>query len=101
MGVDESIKVNRLSEKEAWELFRKKVGEDALNIDLEEIPQLAQTIAKLYDGVSLALLTVGRAMAYKKTVPKWRRSIEVLRKSIQKFQVQRIQSLLDWGGIFR
>ncbi|EEF44759.1 hypothetical protein RCOM_0898310 [Ricinus communis] len=50
----------------ATRIEEEKVREETLNIHLE-IPQLAQTIAKICDGLTLALITVGRTMASTKT----------------------------------
>ncbi|KAK9232298.1 hypothetical protein WN943_022544 [Citrus x changshan-huyou] len=46
-----------------------------------DILELAQTVTKECGGLPLALITIGRAMAYKKKPEEWRYAIEVLRKS--------------------
>lgn len=37
------------------------------------------------DGLPLALITIGGAMAHKKTLEKWSYAIQLLKKSITKF----------------
>ncbi|KAK9191219.1 hypothetical protein WN943_019830 [Citrus x changshan-huyou] len=78
------FKVACLSDEDAWELFREKVGEETIESH-HSIPELAQTVAKECDGLPLALITIGRAMAYKKTPEEWRYAIEVLRRSASEF----------------
>ncbi|XP_052300769.1 probable disease resistance protein At5g63020 isoform X16 [Citrus sinensis] len=78
------FKVACLSEEDAWELFREKVGQETLESD-HEIVELAQTVAKECDGLPLALITIGRAMAYRKKAEQWRRAIEELRRSASEF----------------
>ncbi|KAJ4719040.1 Disease resistance protein [Melia azedarach] len=70
----------------ARELFQKKVGEDTLNCH-PDILELAKTVAIECDGLPLALTTIGRAMACKKTPQEWSYAIEVLkiRKSSSEF----------------
>ncbi|ESR40603.1 hypothetical protein CICLE_v10027593mg [Citrus x clementina] len=84
MEADRKFKVACLSEKDAWELFRKKVGEETLGSH-HDIVELAQTVAKECGGLPLALITIGRAMAYKKTAEEWRHAVEVLRRSASEF----------------
>ncbi|KAH9715176.1 putative disease resistance protein [Citrus sinensis] len=78
------VKVACLSEKQAWELFRENVGEETIESD-HEIVELAQTVAKECGGLPLALITIGRAMAYRKKAEHWRRAIEELRRSASEF----------------
>ncbi|KAH9666822.1 putative disease resistance protein [Citrus sinensis] len=78
------VKVACLSEKQAWELFHENVGEETLESD-HEIVELAQTVAKECGGLPLALITIGRAMAYRKKAEQWRRAIEELRRSVSEF----------------
>ncbi|XP_052300763.1 probable disease resistance protein At5g63020 isoform X10 [Citrus sinensis] len=78
------VKVACLSEKQAWELFRENVGEETLESD-HEIVELAQTVAKECGGLPLALITIGRAMAFKKTAEEWSHAIDVLRTSASEF----------------
>ncbi|KAJ6359622.1 hypothetical protein OIU77_003766 [Salix suchowensis] len=84
MGAEEKIRVGGLAWDKAWKLFQEKVGEDTLNIH-PEIPRLAETIAKMCNGLPLALITVGRAMAFRKTLSEWRHSIEALSRATAEF----------------
>ncbi|MCI64904.1 disease resistance protein, partial [Trifolium medium] len=58
MQAQEKLKVKCLSEKEAFDLFRKKVGEETLRSHTE-IPKLAQEMANECGGLPLALITLG------------------------------------------
>ncbi|KAK9188273.1 hypothetical protein WN944_019674 [Citrus x changshan-huyou] len=84
MEARRTFKVECLSDEAAWELFREKVGEETIESH-HSIPELAQTVAKECGGLPLALITIGRAMAYKKTPEEWRYAIEVLRRSASEF----------------
>ncbi|GAY67791.1 hypothetical protein CUMW_259300, partial [Citrus unshiu] len=92
------FKVACLSEEDAWELFREKVGQETLESD-HEIVELAQTVAKECDGLPLALITIGRAMAYRKKAEQWRRAIEILRRSASEFADlgEKVYSLLKFS----
>ncbi|KAJ4718432.1 Disease resistance protein [Melia azedarach] len=70
MEADMKFKVECLTDEAAWKLFQKKVGEDTLNSH-PDIPDLAKTVAKECGGLPLALKTVGRAMACRKTPQEW------------------------------
>lgn len=78
------FKVKCLEHKEAWELFQMKVGGETLESHLQ-IPELAEIVAKECDGLPLALITIGRAMAFKKTPQEWKDAIQVLRRSASEF----------------
>ncbi|KAH9715180.1 putative disease resistance protein [Citrus sinensis] len=92
------FKVACLSEEDSWELFREKVGQETLESD-HEIVELAQTVAKECDGLPLALITIGRAMAYRKKAEQWRRAIEILRRSASEFADlgEKVYSLLKFS----
>ncbi|KAI9161627.1 hypothetical protein LWI28_019152 [Acer negundo] len=55
-----------------------------LDNDLD-IVEVAQLIAKECNGLPLALITISRAMACKKTVEKWNHAIQILKKSAFEF----------------
>ncbi|XP_058075713.1 disease resistance protein RPS2-like [Magnolia sinica] len=80
MTADKKIKVECLPEQEAMDLFLRNVGEEAMKSD-PEIPNLANSVAKECKGLPLALITIGRAMACKKTPQEWKHAISVLRTS--------------------
>ncbi|XP_024035964.1 disease resistance protein SUMM2 isoform X2 [Citrus clementina] len=84
MEAHKKFKVACLSDIDAWELFRQKVGEEALHSH-PDIVELAHTVAKECGGLPLALITTGRAMACKKTPEEWTYAIEVLSTSSSQF----------------
>ncbi|KAF8401762.1 hypothetical protein HHK36_012708 [Tetracentron sinense] len=84
MDAQKKIRIECLLWHEAWDLFQEKVGKDALNAH-PEIPELAATVAKECAGLPLALITIGRTMASKKTLQEWNHAITVLRKSAAEF----------------
>ncbi|GAY55223.1 hypothetical protein CUMW_162770 [Citrus unshiu] len=98
MEAHRKFKVACLSEEDAWELFREKVGAETLESD-HDIVELAQTVAKECGGLPLALITIGRAMAYKKTAEEWRYAIEALRRSASEFAGlgEKVYSLLKFS----
>ena len=74
------VKVECLAPDEALSLFRMKVGEDTFNSH-PEIPTLAKEIVNEYKGLPLALITIGRVMADKKTPKRWDTAAQVLLKT--------------------
>ncbi|TQD70633.1 hypothetical protein C1H46_043834 [Malus baccata] len=84
MGAHKKIKVECLAWDRAWTLFQEKVGEETLYVH-PDIPALAEMVAKECDGLPLALITVGRAMASKKTPQEWNHAIQVLKRSASEF----------------
>ncbi|RVW72823.1 putative disease resistance protein [Vitis vinifera] len=84
MEAQKSLKVECLTEDEAINLFKKKVGETTLNSH-SDIPQLAEIAAKECQGLPLALITIGRAMAGKNTPQEWERAIQMLKAYPSKF----------------
>ena len=70
MDAQKSIKVECLTQDEAINLFKKKVGESTL-CSHPDIPKLAEIAAKECKGLPLALITIGRAMAGKSTLQEW------------------------------
>ncbi|CAA7061043.1 unnamed protein product, partial [Microthlaspi erraticum] len=83
MEADDEMKVNCLSPGEAWELFRKTVGEVPLKS--HDIATLARKVADKCCGLPLALYVIGKAMACKGTIQEWRHAISVLDKSSHEF----------------
>ncbi|KAJ4718295.1 Disease resistance protein family [Melia azedarach] len=84
MEANREFKVNCLAHDEAWKLFQTKVGKETLDSH-PDIPELAQIVAKECGGFPLTLITIGRAMAFKKTPEEWEDAIRVLRTSASKF----------------
>ncbi|XP_031265164.1 probable disease resistance protein At5g63020 [Pistacia vera] len=84
MEAHKHFRVEFLENEQAWELFRSKVGEDTLN-NHPDILELARIVAKECGGLPLALITIGRAMAFKKTPGEWSHVIQVLQRSASEF----------------
>ncbi|CAN7020357.1 unnamed protein product, partial [Brassica rapa subsp. trilocularis] len=59
-----------LDPDKAWELFKKKVGENTLESHTD-IPKLARKVADRCCGLPLALNVIGETMACKSTVQEW------------------------------
>ncbi|KAJ0075501.1 hypothetical protein Patl1_34334 [Pistacia atlantica] len=74
MGVQKTFEVKCLSDQEAWKLFQSKVGKETLDSH-SDIPRLAATVADECAGLPLALITIGRAMAFKNEPKVWMRFI--------------------------
>ncbi|MBA0785568.1 hypothetical protein Gotri_025458 [Gossypium trilobum] len=77
MGARKKIKVECLESEKAWELFQDEVGYETLNSH-PDIPNLAKQVAERCGGLPLALITIGRAMACKKTLGEWKYAIEII-----------------------
>ncbi|KAG2304821.1 hypothetical protein Bca52824_033472 [Brassica carinata] len=84
MRADDEMKIECLSNNEAWELFQYVVGEAALKRH-PDIPTLAKTISEKCHGLPLALNVIGKAMSCKEDVHEWRHAIDVLKKSSREF----------------
>ncbi|KAJ3698921.1 hypothetical protein LUZ61_002626 [Rhynchospora tenuis] len=78
MDVRRKIKFDCLPWEHAWELFQEKVG-DALAHPNPEIRRQAESVATKCGGLPLALITVGRALASKRTTKEWKHAITVLK----------------------
>ncbi|EEF44758.1 probable disease resistance protein At5g63020 [Ricinus communis] len=77
MDAEKIIYLKPLAWEIAWELFQEKIGEETLHIH-PEIPRLAHDIAKKCQGLPLALITIARAMASRRTLQEWNHAVEVL-----------------------
>ncbi|XP_015573825.1 disease resistance protein SUMM2 [Ricinus communis] len=84
MEADRRFRVECLAEQDALNLFQKMVGEDTLSSH-QEIPQLAQIVAKKCQGLPLALITTGRAMASRKKPQEWKYAMKALQSYPSKF----------------
>ncbi|KAL5756359.1 hypothetical protein ACOSQ2_021105 [Xanthoceras sorbifolium] len=84
MEANRKFKLNGLPPEAALRLFRQKVGEDVLNSH-HELPKLAEIVAKECDGLPLALVTIGRAMASRKKPEDWRFAIKELQSYPSRF----------------
>ncbi|CAN8321580.1 unnamed protein product [Cochlearia groenlandica] len=89
MCAQTKIKVEKLAWERAWDLFKKNVGEETVNSH-PEIPKMAIEVASKCDGLPLALVTIGRAMASKKTPQEWRDALYILSSSPPNFSVLKL-----------
>ncbi|KAB2043452.1 hypothetical protein ES319_D01G018500v1 [Gossypium barbadense] len=79
-NMDNNIRVECLPPGEAFKLFEEKVGSETLRMH-PDICKLAEAVVEECAGLPLALITIGRAMASKKTPREWEYATEVLRQS--------------------
>ncbi|KAL6328905.1 hypothetical protein AAG906_003922 [Vitis piasezkii] len=81
MGCEEIIKMEPLSEEEAWELFNKTLGRyNALSQKEEEI---AKDIIKECSGLPLAIVTTARSMSVVYSIAGWRNALNELREHVK------------------
>ncbi|CAN7057629.1 unnamed protein product [Brassica oleracea var. botrytis] len=67
MGTDDDLEVEKLDQKNAWELFQQKVRGTILASD-PKILDLAKQICERCQGLPLALNVIGETMACKTSV---------------------------------
>ncbi|KAF8388123.1 hypothetical protein HHK36_026789 [Tetracentron sinense] len=84
-----------LGRNEALDLFKKIVGNEALNSH-HQIPDLAARVAVECKGLPLALITIGRTMAGKKDPHEWSDALKLLKKSAS--EEEEAISVGPWGG---
>ena len=84
MEAQQILEMERLTQDEAINLLMEKVGKTTLNSH-PDIPQLAEIAAKECQGLPLALVTIGRAMAGKNTPQEWEPAIGMLKTYSSKF----------------
>ncbi|KAI3919111.1 hypothetical protein MKW98_016664, partial [Papaver atlanticum] len=70
MEADKKIKVDCLQWDEPWILFQEKIGQQELT-NCQNLLEIANQVAKECLGLPLALVTIGRTMASKTTLPQW------------------------------
>ncbi|KAH7690238.1 disease resistance protein RPS2 protein [Dioscorea alata] len=79
MESQKEIKIEGLTDEEAWSLFMEKVGgEDIIS---PEIKPIAEQVARECGGLPLALITVGCALRKEKQLPVWRNALHELKTS--------------------
>ncbi|KAG5581925.1 hypothetical protein H5410_052552 [Solanum commersonii] len=78
MGAQKIMEVGMLSEKEAWILFKQKVGNF---VDNPSLLGIAKKVAKECKGLPLAIITVAGALKKLKTKPSWDCALEKLRSA--------------------
>ncbi|KAK2632264.1 hypothetical protein EUGRSUZ_L01793, partial [Eucalyptus grandis] len=98
MVADKTFKVQCLTPEEALELFENNVGK--LTIDSHpDIPMLAKGIARECEGLPLALITVGRAMAGIANPHEWQHALTTLRNKPHKLEgmVEEVYRILEFS----
>ncbi|XXG59690.1 hypothetical protein AAC387_Pa04g1729 [Persea americana] len=80
MEMQINIKVDVLSEDEAWTLFQEKVGKNVFLTSY--IEDVAKLVAKECGGLPLAIITVGRALRDVTDIREWENALYQLRRSI-------------------
>ncbi|KAF7851179.1 hypothetical protein BT93_L4364 [Corymbia citriodora subsp. variegata] len=77
MEVDELVNVKRLSEADAWKMFREKVGR---NINLPGVEPLARLVVTECAGLPLLIDRVARYFRKKDNINLWRDGLRSLRR---------------------
>ncbi|KAE8721197.1 putative Disease resistance protein family [Hibiscus syriacus] len=96
MEAQKNLELECLKSEEAWKLFQDKVGDETLNSH-PDITKLAEHVAKECDGLPLALITIGRAMARKRTPGEWKYAIEKLKRSTLPKMEKEVYPLLKFS----
>ncbi|XP_057958618.1 disease resistance protein SUMM2-like [Malania oleifera] len=73
------IKVEPLSTKEAWSLFKEKLGSHTVLIDLE-VERIAKSIAKECAGLPLAIITIARSLIGVCDIYEWNNALDELKQ---------------------
>ncbi|XP_077231944.1 disease resistance protein At4g27190-like [Tasmannia lanceolata] len=76
MDTDVEIRVDILSEEEAWKLFQNKVGDVVEN---PSIQSLAKDVVKECHGLPLAIIVVGGSLRKEEDVHVWKNVLDELR----------------------
>ncbi|CAH8388197.1 unnamed protein product [Eruca vesicaria subsp. sativa] len=84
MGDHEPMQVKCLNKDQAWELFKRKIGDEKLRRE-PRIDRLARKVADKCDGLPLALTVIGETMASKTIVQEWENAVNVLTRNATKF----------------
>ncbi|KAK3428141.1 hypothetical protein EUGRSUZ_F04253, partial [Eucalyptus grandis] len=98
MVANKIFKVQCLTPEEALELFENNVGKS--NIDSHpDIPVLAKGIARECDGLPLALITIGRAMAGIANPHEWKYALTTLRNKPHNLpgMVEEVYNILEFS----
>ncbi|KAF8111124.1 hypothetical protein N665_0076s0120 [Sinapis alba] len=78
IGIPNPTSQNQWSTNDAWDLFKKKVGQNTLDIH-PDIPKIARKVAGACRGLPLALNVIGETMSCKKTTQEWYHAVDVLK----------------------
>ncbi|KAK2639981.1 hypothetical protein Ddye_027776 [Dipteronia dyeriana] len=84
MGADKQFKVTCLSDDDAWRLFEALVGDETLQSH-PQVLDLARDVSRECRGLPLALVSIGQAMASKKTPQEWEDLYRNLRRSMTSY----------------
>ena len=96
MDANKKLKVDFLNEENTWSLFCQKLG--GVEILSSDLKPYAEEIVKKCGGLPLALITVGRAMAYRKSEEEWKYALEVLNNAPSEFEgMEDVFSLLKFS----
>ncbi|KAG6483301.1 disease resistance protein RPS2-like [Zingiber officinale] len=80
MGAEKIIKLECLSEEEAWDLFRFNAKLDLAGTN-PWILDLARALVQQCDGLPAALITMAQAMASKRTIEEWRHVLAIMEEA--------------------
>ncbi|XP_059591415.1 probable disease resistance protein At4g27220 isoform X1 [Vitis vinifera] len=81
MGCKEIIKMEPLSEVEAWELFNKTL--ERYNALSQKEKEIAKDIIKECGGLPLAIVTTARSMSVVYSIAGWRNALNELREHVK------------------
>lgn len=73
------VEVSVLSEEEAWNLFKQKVGEEVLASPTLQV--VAKDVSKECGGLPLAVITVGRALRRENDLRQWKNALSQLKSA--------------------
>ncbi|XP_077229371.1 disease resistance protein At4g27190-like [Tasmannia lanceolata] len=76
MDTDVEVRVDILSEEEAWKLFQNKVGDV---VEYPSIQSLAKDVVKECHGLPLAIIAVGGSLRKDEDVHVWKNALDELR----------------------
>lgn len=97
MDANYKLKVEFLNEEESWKLFLQKADAKLLDSDSPLLPH-ARTIVRKCGGLPLALVTMGRAMANKKSEEEWRYAVDILHRNPSEVRgMEDVFNLLRFG----
>ncbi|KAG6475306.1 hypothetical protein ZIOFF_064524 [Zingiber officinale] len=78
MRMERMIRMERIEEEAAWELFRFNARLEPNDAD-ERIIRIAKVMARKCGGLPAALVVVAQTMANKKTVQEWMHAVNLMR----------------------
>ncbi|XP_058105901.1 probable disease resistance protein At5g63020 [Magnolia sinica] len=84
MKCGKKFEVQVLSEEEAWELFKEKLGVDV--VLSPEVEQIAKLVTEECGGLPLGVITVASAMREKDNVREWRNALQELKCSTMEIE---------------